>query len=267
MGTTNTTENSLNEIIFENRNKAYGAYAIRKSYDEALVKSFTIAMIVVLALIGSFRFLQKTELKATVIPPDPARTFKPFDPPAPGRIKPPVTPPARSTAAPKSSTIDYLHITDSTQIKKIILDSLLHPNVPSGTGNAGSIGKGLTNQPGDTTTFPFKGEPSPAEPVMRAEIMPEFPGGEAKLLQYLSRNIRFTTEASEIGKDGKMILRFVVDADGSIKNIEVLKKYGYGCEKQAIQVVSEMPKWKPGRMGGQAVPVYFTLPIIYRMEH
>jgi protein TonB len=265
MGTKNNTGNSINEIVFENRNKIYGAYAIRKSYDDALIKSFTIAMMVLLALIGGFRLLQNTELKTVLIPVDPPKPPSPLILPLNMKVKPPVSPPIRSAAAPKSDAIDYTKISDSVKIKQHLLDSLL-TNKPSGTGIQGSTGKEVLNQPGDSTQFPLKGEPASVQPILNAEIMPEFPGGEKKLLQYLNRNIRFTNKALEYGRDGRMVLRFVVDADGSIKNIEVLQKYGYGCESQAMQVVSEMPRWKPGRMGGTAVPVYFTLPIVYKIE-
>jgi protein TonB len=265
MGTTNTSGNSLNEIVFENRNKSYGAYAIRKSYDDALIKSFTIAMMALLALIGSFRLMHAAEAKAMTIPIDPPKPFNPFNPPSGPKIKTTICPPVRSTAAPKSTTVDYTKIEDSTKLKPR-QDSILNTNKPSGTGAPGSLGIGLTDHPGLIDSSGNKKEAGGEFVHDWVEVMPEFPGGEKKMQQYLSRNIRFTNKALNFGRDGNMLLRFVVDVDGSIKNIEVIKKYGFGCEEQAMQVVSEMPKWKPGRMGKTAVPVYFTLPIVYHME-
>ncbi len=267
MGTTNTKRDSMNEIVFENRNKSYGAYAIRIGYDDSLIKSFSITMLVFLALIASFRILQKNETASISIPKN--ELFKEtIVTILPKEHKPEVITRKPTPEAPKSSKPDGPPVVvDSTIIApKIDTTEKLENRLFAGNGNESSTGTGKSGPAIDTSSSGETGKGSKTV-VDFAEIMPEFPGGEKKLLQYLSRNIRFTSMALAANRDGQMVLRFVVDVDGSIKNIEILKKYGYGCEKQAMEVVSGMPKWKPGLMGKRPVAVYFTLPINYKVQH
>ena len=112
--------------------------------------------------------------------------------------------------------------------------------------------------PIDTTT----------EIVTYVEIMPEFPGGQAALIQYLSNNIKYPEECRKMGVEGKVFVKFIVDPSGNITNVQVLRGVVDGklLEKEAVRVVESMPKWKPGTQGGKAVNVYFTLPISFKLS-
>lgn len=90
---------------------------------------------------------------------------------------------------------------------------------------------------------------------------PEFPGGQEALMNYLATNINYPREAMETGIQGIVYVTFIVEADGSITNIEVPKRIGGGCDEEAIRVVQSMPKWKPGKQDGEPVRVSFSLPI------
>jgi protein TonB len=83
---------------------------------------------------------------------------------------------------------------------------------------------------------------------------------------YLGRNLRYPEAAREINIEGKVMVRFVVNEDGSISDVEVLRGIGGGCDEEAKRVVAGMPKWKPGKQEGKAVKVYFMLPISFKLE-
>jgi protein TonB len=98
------------------------------------------------------------------------------------------------------------------------------------------------------------------------EQMPSFPGGEAALMQYLSKNIKYPPFAEENSIQGRVICTFVVERDGSVTDIHIAKGVDPSLDKEAIRVVSGMPKWIPGRQNGQSVRVKYTLPVTFRLQ-
>jgi protein TonB len=100
------------------------------------------------------------------------------------------------------------------------------------------------------------------------EEQPEFPGGTGEMMKFLQANISYPQVEKEAGIQGKVFVKFVVESDGSISNVEVLRGVtgGEGLSKEAIRVVKAMPKWKAGKMGGRSVRVYFNLPINFKLS-
>lgn len=98
------------------------------------------------------------------------------------------------------------------------------------------------------------------------ETMPKFPGGTAGLMKYLARTIKYPVIAQKNKEQGRVIIQMVVDKDGSISNIKVLRSISPSLDAEAVRVVSTMPKWEPGLQGGQPVAVEYTLPIIFRLQ-
>ena len=99
-----------------------------------------------------------------------------------------------------------------------------------------------------------------------SEEEPEFPGGQAAMYKYLSENIHYPQLAKENNITGKVWVTFVVDKDGSIKKAQIVKDIGGGCGKEALRVVNSMPKWKPGKQRGKAVPVQYNLPVSFNLK-
>ena len=99
------------------------------------------------------------------------------------------------------------------------------------------------------------------------EQEPEFPGGEAAMMKFVAENVEYPEEAKSAGVEGTIRVKFTVTAEGKIKDPLIISKdkLGSGCEQAAIKVILSMPKWKPGRQNGQAVPVYFNLPIRFKL--
>ena len=98
------------------------------------------------------------------------------------------------------------------------------------------------------------------------EQVPEFPGGMAALMKYLTNNIRYPATAREDNIQGRVVLQFIVDKDGSILHIVIQRDLPGGCGAEAVRVVKGMPKWKPGRQNNQAVKVYYTLPVTFKLQ-
>jgi len=98
------------------------------------------------------------------------------------------------------------------------------------------------------------------------EQQPEFPGGEAALMQFIKKNLKYPAFAAENGIQGRVTLSFTVEKDGSIANIEVMRSPAEELSKEAIRVVSSMPKWKPGKQRGKPVRVKYVLPVTFRLQ-
>jgi protein TonB len=106
----------------------------------------------------------------------------------------------------------------------------------------------------------------PETPLINVPEMPEFPGGDAERITFLKNNLTYPEDAKELGVTGTVYLGFIVERDGSISNITILRGIGGGCDEEAVRVVNMMPKWKPGRQQGHAVRVQFTLPIKFTLH-
>jgi len=98
------------------------------------------------------------------------------------------------------------------------------------------------------------------------ESMPEFPGGMGALMKYLAENIKYPPLAKESGIQGRVFINFVVEPDGSISNVKVLRGIGGGCDEEAVRVVEAMPKWKPGMQRGKPVRVSYNLPVKFTLQ-
>jgi len=98
------------------------------------------------------------------------------------------------------------------------------------------------------------------------EAMPGFPGGEAARIKYLNNNIKYPQMARESGIQGRVFVTFVVEKDGSVTDVRVLRGIGGGCDEEAIRVIKNMPKWQPGKQRGKPVRVQFNMPILFKLN-
>lgn len=132
-----------------------------------------------------------------------------------------------------------------------------------------SINTFAQNNPQKTepNTAPIEEAPQ-EETFVIVEQMPEFPGGQGALMQYLVSNIKYPEECRKMGVEGKVFVKFIVDPTGKIINAQILRGVEDGklLEKEALRVIQSMPNWKPGKQGGKNVSVYFTLPISFTLN-
>lgn len=273
MTSSNYAYQTLDDIVFEGRNREYGAYLLRKIYTQNLWRGLVTAIALFLVLLSIPLIATKLQPEAPFVPVskpvDDGLTIIPIEiPDIPKEITPPpveVTPPATAT---KVKSIIYT-------VPKIVKNPAEVTNVPDqGTLNQNTIGAqnsdGETgiNQPITTTTGPVGGTGTVADPpvFVISDEMPQFPGGEAAMMQYLAKNIEFPALARRNGIEGMVVLQFIVNQYGDISNITVLKGLGAGTEAEAIRVLKKMPQWKPGKNNGIPVNVRFTLPIRFSLK-
>ena len=265
MKTYNPNSTNMLDMIFENKNKDYGAYAIRASYNDTLVKALGIVASVLLFIIGTaFAYNKFYGEKPTVkeflagqqdciLPID----MTPIETPKP-KVEPPSGPTQASTAI--STSFSNEAVEDPNQPST--LSTVASTGDTSGTQDPNGVGSGE----GPITSTITAAAPPVVEPVSIAEVMPEFPGGNEALMNFLQTNIRYPQVELESGIGGKVFVKFVVNSDGSISTAEILRGVsgGEGLSKEALRVVKLMPKWKPGKQGDNYVPVYFNLPINFK---
>ena len=104
------------------------------------------------------------------------------------------------------------------------------------------------------------------QPFVIVEQMPQVPGGEKEMMKFIHNNLRYPSLAAENGIQGTVIVNFVVDHEGKITRIKVVRGIGGGCDEEAMRVLSKMPNWSPGRQGGKPVLVSYTVPIKYVLQ-
>jgi protein TonB len=104
------------------------------------------------------------------------------------------------------------------------------------------------------------------KPVYGVEQMPAFPGGEEELIRFIHDNLKYPAVAAEVGVEGRVTIRFVVSRTGDVTDVTVIRGLDPSCDKEAVRVVKMMPRWIPGRQNGRNVPVYYTLPVVFKLQ-
>ena len=248
---------SFEEIVFKNRNKAYGAFLLRKSYARTVTVAVTVTLLVFSFLVSWAMWNVKARGIVNVPPGtiinDTIRVIS-LDPP-PVLPAPPELP---STAPRLLQPVVVDSAEDEGMVAQVDLNS--NPNGPV-TDVTGPFKADSAIVPPDPVTVP-----EPETPVTIVKEMPEFPGGDAERVKYLINNLTYPREAKEADISGTVYLEFIVERDGSISNIKILRGIGGGCDEEAVRVVQMMPKWKPGRQQGHEVRVRFNLPIKFTLH-
>lgn len=115
--------------------------------------------------------------------------------------------------------------------------------------------------------FKLGEEDDDMELITIVEVTPEFPGGFQALSEFITANLNYPQEAKEAGIEGRVFVSFIVEKDGSLSSIQLLKGIGHGCDEEAIAVVKKMPKWKPATQKGKPVRMRFQLPFVFKLEN
>jgi periplasmic protein TonB len=256
------------DILFEGRNKKYGGYDLRKKYRRRATIAGLISILVVGGVFGAtlIKFTEKPVAEAlpeikdvSLTEPPPMEPDKP-KPPPPSEPPPPVKPTVKFTP-PVIKKNEEVKEEDKPEPEKLTEKTVAGPKNVEGSLDPNAIDPGLNPNPG-TGKGPVEAGP-PADKVFTA--VEQMPAPPFDIQKYLSQNIRYPAAAREDNIQGRVILKFVVDKDGSVTNIEIVRDIGGGCGKEAERVVRAMPKWKPGKQNGQPVKVYYTLPVSFKL--
>lgn len=255
------------DLVFEGKNKRYGAYMLRKESSKR--HNWATLFIVIIALIGfsapvlikmvlpkrenivvtevttlsNLPQIEKKEIeqpKIEVIPPPPLKSSIKFTPPVIKKdeeVKDEEEIKAQKELSSSKASIsiadvkgtDEVHGKDIAELKEIVVEEV-------------------------------------RKPFHSVEQMPSFPGGEDKLFEYLSTNVHYPEIALTNGVQGRVIVRFVVSKTGDITDVEVIRSVDNSCDREAMRVVRAMPRWIPGKQNGEAVPVYYVVPIVFRIQ-
>ncbi len=257
------------DIIFENKNKAYGAYHLRKFYDRRLNKALLI-MLAMVVVLSAFTFLPEKPAKENI----PDYTYKIItlaDSEKKPEEKPQEKPRPKTQAAPQAqftSTIKFTKGPDTTTIKTLdpsiaIGSTTINPPDP-GTGEpltvGGTPGGGGGGEGTEKPKVPEQPVFNPEIPVDNADVQPEFPGGMNKLRTFLQNNLTNPRDMEE-GEMVSVKIKFVVGYDGKLKSFETIEDGGSEYNREVIRVLKKMPEWIPGKSNGRNVSVYYTIPV------
>jgi protein TonB len=264
-----TVELPIEEIIFENRNKAYGAYTIRKSYPKSVTKALAYsATFLTLLLVSPVIYKQFYPQEFELIKGEFEHILQPPPPIDPNVVQklPELPPPPKPKV--EVATIRSLvpEPTESPDVEEPPLNSEVSKAVISTVTQAGVENPDATIVEMDNSaTDAIIGEKED-EPVLFVEQMPVFDGGMAELSKFLSKNLRYPRQATNGEIEGKVFVQFVVGKDGKVSQVTVIKGIGYGCDEEAVRVVSLMPAWTPGKQSGKPVAVRYNLPISFKLQ-
>jgi periplasmic protein TonB len=257
------------DILFANKNKLYGAYAIRSAYGETVFKSLGILCITLSLLFGAlYYFKDKTVIRPEMgqIPDTDSLIIVPFKLPDELPMqKEPIA--SKGIKKPETSTSNF----QPTHINEHAVDSVIHQENQNLTGtttttvtNSGDIAGGGSNQSGGNGSG--TGSDNTALDLFAVDENPEFEGGLNALLGFVRKHVKYPPLAAEVQKQGTLYVKFVVDETGAVSQIELQNQLGYGLDEEAKRVVSMIPKFKsPGKVKGKAVKTYYQLPIKFKM--
>ncbi len=265
MKTQNIPQAAYLDILFANRNKAYGGYELRSHYERRMKLAIFIVLTVSAAIFLSSFIRSADNIPSPAVAHTITTTLTNIKTPVVPVVPKPVSVPAvqPTIANPVPKIVDDKKVTDPpkdvTDMKDKVSGKVDAVGDPAGTVPATTT---ITGTPGNTTVVADV-TPTPSVPARSVERMPEFNGN---IMEYMTRNLRYPDRARDGGVEGRVVVEFVVNEDGSISNAKVIRGIGAGCDEEALRVIYAMPRWKPGLQAGKPVKVYYTLPVKYTLE-
>ena len=264
------------DIIFASRNKTYGAYQLRRSYPTYVTRALLIGLLLITflfllpAILSTLADLTTSDKPVDVVaelgpPPD----IDPNNPPPPPPPPPPTPPP------PTRSTVKFVPpiIKKDEEVqdeKPPAVEELIEKKEDIGTEDKKGNDEAAPTIEENPSELAVVEAPKVVEDktyeMFDIQKPPSFPGGERELLKFLAENIKYPPLARENNIQGNVALTFVVNKNGSVSDVTILRDIGGGCGKEAVRVVHSMPKWNPGEANGNPVKVRFTLPVRFKLE-
>ncbi|HEX8039522.1 MAG TPA: TonB family protein [Chryseosolibacter sp.] len=246
------------DVVFEYRNKAYGAYFLRRLYAQRLMFGLALTLVIVALVLSIQRIYSSGAIARPVEPPLTGGGSTPLPPPVIERQRPAGTVVHQETVNTRNRPIlvtrDVVEQTEVDAISDFV------------------SGEGLEN--GDPGTFDGEGT-IPAEETAAvidppfvdfAEVMPSYEGGLEAMMKFIQKKIHYPRAPRQMGIEGTVYVRFVVNGNGSISGVEVIRGFHPDCDREAMRVVSMLPAWKGGSHNGRPVAVRMVLPIRFSLR-
>ena len=270
------------DMVFAGKNKEYGAYQLRKGTSGRNIKSLLI-LVIAAALVGGFlawkvieqkqaeeqqAYMEAMELaKLQQQAKKEEKKKEPVKPKIEPKKEIPVAPETQKFSAPVIKKDEL--VKEENQVKQM---DKLDEKVAVGTENK----EGVKDRTVEAVRSEIAVAAPPPPPAPKPEVatkvfdvveeMPSFPGGQGALMQYLASNIKYPVVAQENGVQGRVIVSFVVERDGSISDVKVARSVDPSLDREAQRVVKSMPRWSPGKQNGSTVRVKYTVPVVFRLQ-
>ncbi len=250
----------MDEIIFEHRNKMYGAYILRKMYGTQLVRALILSTAIMAAgltypVVYSYKIVKPVrDIGDTtgVIFISDLQPDRPLDPlPEPQKATEHVKTPRFVAPIPVEGAVE-----EEVSLNQDDYNTE-NANPPVDLGEEPVIAKKAEVIEIDEAEKPI---------IDFAQETPLFPGGESERLKFLADNITYPEDAVQNGIQGTVYIQFVVDTKGNITDVKMMRGIGGGCDEEAIRVVKMMPQWHPGRQNGMTVRVRYTMSILFKLN-
>ena len=258
------------DLVFEDRNKEYGAYQLRRDNPKTTVKSLFIGLLLITTLATLptiINYFSGTTTVPTIPDAISVALSEIVYPPKPIiKTKTDVAPLPPSDPAPRQTTMTNPVVTESSDANNEVpenkdIQSNATNNSESGTGIPNNIPKSGSENGGGTTGETETININPV-PIASLDKMPEYPGGIDNFYKYVGRNFKTPEDELASGTMIRVVVSFVIEKDGSMTDISVIRNPGYGLDKEAIRVLKSLKvKWTPGKIAGQAVRTSYNLPI------
>lgn len=270
------------EMVFAGKNKEYGAYQLRKGTSGRNIKALLI-LVIAAALVGGFlawkvieqkqaeeqqAYMEAMELaKLQQQAKKEEKKKEPVKPKIEPKKEIPVARETQKFTAPVIKKDEL--VKEENQVKQM---DKLDEKVAVGTENK----EGTKDRLAEAVRSDIAIAAPPPPPAPKPEVsnkvfdvveeMPHFPGGPAALQAFLSSNTKYPVVAQENGVQGRVIVSFVVERDGSITDVKVVRSVDPSLDREATRVVKSMPRWSPGKQNGSAVRVKYTVPVVFRLQ-
>ncbi|MDE5645276.1 MAG: energy transducer TonB [Muribaculaceae bacterium] len=276
------------DLVFAEKNKEFGAYQLRKASDKRHNMAFLYMLVglvvVIFLVIGYSKYAdyrdekkalelqeQREKMMAAAIEQAEEETPEEEEVEEQKYEQPEIQVPEEVLATVQ---VTQIAIVEADKVKNEVMDME--------TQKEDNTARGIVNQEGSDDADKFKAvqeqvvvkEPEPEvvkpkeeEIFVAVEQQAEFPGGQAALMKWLSNNIRYPESAQQNDIQGRVVVKFVVEKDGSIGQATIAKGVDKDLDREAIRVVKKMPKWQPGKNNGVAVRSYFTLPVTFKLQN
>ncbi|MDE6510878.1 MAG: energy transducer TonB [Muribaculaceae bacterium] len=277
------TSKEWRDIVFADKNKDFGAYVMRQESDKRHNKAFVFLLAGLIALIGiiivwgiySDKMAEKAAIEAKMQAEKMLAAQleqmeqQEEEEPEPEEQKVEIEIPEVPQEVLATVQVTQIAIVDDVKNEVMDMEDQKEDNTA----------RGVVNQEGSDDADKFQAvqeqvivkEPEPEKPkeeevFVAVEQQAEFPGGMAALMKWLSNNIRYPEAAQQNDVQGRVIVKFIVEKDGSVSQAQIVKGVDKDLDKEALRVVNKMPKWQAGKNNGVAVRSYFTLPVNFRLQ-
>jgi periplasmic protein TonB len=253
------------DIVFEGRNKSYGAYDLRKSVTSNTTRAFIIGTLIFSFLVSIPTLMRlipeggeddtlDQKITAVKLPPKPKKEeiLKNAPPPPPPAPKVDQVKFVKPVVAKAEDVVEEIAVIKDIQDKNIGKETVKGNDEAQLTVEAVGTGDAAVVQEEDNGLYSLAG----------LEVLPEFPGGDKKFGEFIGRNF----VAPEDAPSGKILVSFVVEKDGSLTDVKIVRDLGYGTGAEALRVFKKIPKWIPGEQNGRKVRVPYTIPIIIQAQ-